>query len=310
MNYVELKTSELTVVIGNNEVGDGRWASHWRPGLNGIWHLSSVHSPDNCWVPRGAGLNIEHYMDDLFDLATGEGGDRFEPRNAPMSLTKVSDSSVLLSQGPTPLTGVESETLFEVIEPHAIDMRFRAKLHRPPRSGKRFGFFWASYINTPNNPALYFRDGKGILNCLSPDQHGRGGGNTVCHESIETPSLGQQGRQYNPGSLAYSFSARRFGPPLMFGYPGQGRMLLLMMFDQSHPVRLTMSHRGGGLNEAKRAYNPAWDFQYILDEADQGTECHLRTRVIYKPFSDIEEIDHLYAEWAKETGQTQQPPKR
>ncbi|NLK40756.1 MAG: hypothetical protein GX298_01715 [Planctomycetes bacterium] len=64
------------------------------------------------------------------------------------------------------------------------------------------------------------------------------------------------------------------------------------------------------MNEAKRAYNPAWDFQYILDEADQGTECHLRTRVIYKPFSDIEEIDHLYAEWVKETGQAQQPPKR
>ena len=227
-----------------------------------------------------------------------------------MSLTKVSDSSVLLSQGPTPLTGVESETLFEVIEPHAIDMRFRAKLHRPPRSGKRFGFFWASYINTPNNPALYFRDGKGILNCLSPDQHGRGGGNTVCHESIETPSLGQQGRQYNPGSLAYSFSARRFGPPLMFGYPGQGRMLLLMMFDQSHPVRLTMSHGSGGLNEAKRAYNPAWDFNTSSMRQIREPNVICGHSVIYKPFSDIEEIDHLYAEWVKETGQAQQPPKQ
>ena len=248
LKSVELKTSELTVVVGNNEAGDGQWACH-RAGYNGIWSLSSVHSPDNCFVPFYAGLNLEHLMDDLF--MTDESGDNFEPRKAPMHLTRISASSALLAQEPTPLTGVESETLFEVIEPHTIDMRFRARLHRPPRSGKWFGFFWASYINAPDRPALHFRDEKGMLNCLSPDRHGQNGANTVCHESLESPSLGLRERQYATHSLAHSFSARRFGAPLMFGYPAVGRMLFLQMFDQSKPVRLSMSPTGGGSDVTK-----------------------------------------------------------
>ena len=201
MNCAELNTSELNVIVGNNEAGDGPRASH-RAGYNGIWSLTSVHNSDNCFVPFYAGLNLEHCMDDLF--MTDEGGDIFEPRHAPMRLTQVSASSVRLTQEPTPLTGIASETRFEVIEPHAIDMWFRATLHRPPRSGQWSGFFWASYINAPDRPALHFRDGNGMLNGLSPDRHGsEHGANTVCHQSIESPSLRSPGPVLRRQSRAF-----------------------------------------------------------------------------------------------------------
>jgi hypothetical protein len=308
MNCVVLNTSELSVVIGNNEAGEGDWASH-RAGYNGIWSLASVHSPQNCFVPLYAGLNLEHCMDDLF--MTDEGGDIFEPRRAPMHVTRFSASTVSLAQAPTPLTGVESETLYEVVEPHAMDMRFRATLHRPPRAGRWFGFFWASYINAPDCPALHFRDRKGMLHCLSPDQHGGQGANTVCHESVGRPCLGARQGQYAAHSLAHSFSARRFDLPVMFGRPGDGSMLFLQMFDQRGPLRLCMSPSGGGANETKKVYNPAWDFQYILEDVMVGVEYRLRSRVIYKPYKDLGEIDRLYAEWTQEIEDgTQQPPER
>ena len=297
MAHVLLETEELAAVIGDNEPGERDWTNH-SAGYNGVWSLTSRHAPQNCFAPNYAGLNLEHYMDDLF--MTEEGGDIFEPRHAPMRLEPISPTSARLVQDCSPLTSVESETTFEVREPHAIDMQFRAKLLQAPRSGRRFGFFWASYINAPESPALQFLSPEGIWCSLSPDQHGQGGSNTLCYSSVKIPAFGSPERQYNSHSLAHSFSARRFDSPLMFGRPGDGSMLYLQMFDQREPVRLCMSPSGGGLNREKRLYNPAWDFQYVVDEAATGTEFCLRSRVVYKPYVDREEIEQLYQQWTAE----------
>lgn len=297
MGQVLLKTEELAVLIGDNEPGEGDQVAH-RAGYNGVWSLTSVHAPDNCYVPSVAGLNLEHYMDGLF--MTAAGGDIFEPRSQPMRVEHLADNAARLVQDRSPLTGVESATVFTVQEPHYIDMCFKAKLLQTPRLGRRFGFFWASYMNAPEVPALQFIDAEGLWASLSPDAHGRDGGNTVCHVSVETPTFGETGRQYNAHSLAHSFSARRYDLPLMFGRPGDGSMLYLQMFDQSAPVRLCMSPSGGGVNREQRLYNPAWDFQYVVEEADVGTEFAMRSRVVYKPYAGRDEITELYAQWMED----------
>ncbi len=291
-----LSTSQLQVVVGDNEAGSGEHADHLA-GYNGVWSLSSVHALDNCFVPSFAGLNLEHLMDDLF--MTEEGGEIFEPRRHPMTLARLSESSVQLTQEASPLTGVASVTTFAVREPYCIDMTFEAQLTAAPRSGPRFGFFWASYVQAPEVPALQFLGDNGIWACLSPNDHGNDGGNTVCHTSADA-AWGDPQRQYD-GSLAHSFDRRRFDVPLMFGRPGDGSMLYLQMFDQRRPVRLCMSPSGGGLHRDGRLYNPAWDFQYVLDEA-AGTLCRMRTRVVYKPYVNRGEVEQLYAQWVEELG--------
>lgn len=297
MAHETLTTEQLRVVIGDNADGTGEHAAH-RAGYNGVWSLTSVHAPDNCFVPSVAGLNLEHLMDDQF--MSDDGGEIFEPRQHPMTLERLSETSVRLVQETSPLTGVRSVTTFTVHEPHTIDMAFQATLTAPPRCGRRFGFFWASYIHGPESPALQFLDPEGLWCCLSPDGHGDDSGNTVCHVSDE--GTWGDGRQYRAGSLAHSFSKRRFDVPLMFGRPGNGDMLYLQMFDQRQPVRLCMSPSGGGRDADRRVRNPAWDFQYILREATAGTECGLRTRVVYKPFVGRDEIEGLYAHWEGELG--------
>jgi hypothetical protein len=179
-------------------------------------------------------------------------------------------------------------------------MSFQATLTRPPRAGNSFGFFWASYMNAPESPALQFLNPDGIWCSLSPDGHGDDSGNTVCHVSADA-TWGDSGRSY-PGSLAHSFSKCRYDTPVMFGRPGDGAMMYLQMFDQRQPVRLCMSPSGGGRNDEKRLLNPAWDFQYIIDDASAGTQCSLHTRVVYKPFIERGEIEQLYGQWQDDLG--------
>ncbi len=299
MNPIVLTAGDLRVVVGANEAGEGAWADH-RAGYNGIWSLTSRHNPTNVFVPAYAGLNLEHCMDDLF--MTNAGGDAYEPRHTSMQVSRHSASSVNLTQSPTPLTGVETETFFELVEPYTLEMRFKATFHRPPRAGNWFGFFWASYIDAPACPALQFLDPRGVFNCLSPDRHGHHGANTVCHASVEQPSLGTRPDQYAANSLAHSFSSRRFSSPMMFGRPGDGSMLFLQLFDQPHALRLCMSPSGGGLNASLKRYNPAWDFQYIIDDAATGVDYRFRSRIIYKPYTGLDEIEHFQAAWAREIG--------
>jgi len=84
---------DLTAVIGDNEGYDGH-----RAGYNGVHRLTHRTNPKPS--SRVTGLNLEHIFDGDQDLR----GDRtviFEPRNAPMMFTKVSESEAELHQPPT-----------------------------------------------------------------------------------------------------------------------------------------------------------------------------------------------------------------
>ncbi len=117
MAFETLTTSELSVVVGDNEPGSGAYSVH-RAGYNGVWSLTSTHAPETCFSPAVAGLNLEHLMDDLF--ITDEGGEIFEPRVHPMQLKRTADNAVRLSQESSPLTGVSSETVITVREPFSL----------------------------------------------------------------------------------------------------------------------------------------------------------------------------------------------
>jgi len=132
---------DLTAVIGDNEGYDGH-----RAGYNGVHRLTHRTNPKSLFTVTG--LNHEHIFDGDHELQ-GDNKVFFEPRNAPMTFTKISGSEAELHQPPTPTFHLESWTRFKLVAPHYIDMLFRCKPHQHVFTNGYIGLFWATYIDAP-----------------------------------------------------------------------------------------------------------------------------------------------------------------
>jgi len=93
MAHDTFQVGDLKAVIGDNSA-----AGDHQAGYNGIWRLQHRTEPANLFVPSVSGLDLEHIFD-------GDKGDYdntrkifFEPRNAPMSFKRLSDSAAELHQ--------------------------------------------------------------------------------------------------------------------------------------------------------------------------------------------------------------------
>src|SRR5437763_621631 len=103
MAHDAFHAGDLTAVIGYNAA-----AGEHRAGYNGVWSLTHRTQTTNLFVPSVAGLNFEH----IFDGDKRDVGDErkvfFEPRHAPMTFRRLSDTEAELQQPPTPTYHFES----------------------------------------------------------------------------------------------------------------------------------------------------------------------------------------------------------
>ena len=284
-----LKAGDLTAVIGDNSA-DGEH----RAGYNGVWSLHHAAGTRSVFVPSVAGLNLEH-------IVTGEQLEDaklfFEPRNAPMSFRQVSDSEAELHQPPTPTFQVESWTRFQLVAPHFLDMDFRFMAHQPVFPRGYLALFWASYINAPADKSMYFPGGldgsKDLWTQLCTQWHNDQ--STVRHRD-DTFEM-----TFPPGgrdALFKSLSNFRFDLPFFYG--NFDDLIWLVMFDRSEGIRLTHSPSGGGVNAARQTTNPAWDFQFLVQNPEIMKEYSFRVRTVLRPRCSREEIMTEFLNW-KET---------
>src|ERR1043165_8258107 len=117
MAHETFQVGDLTAVIGDNEAYEGH-----RAGYNGVHRLTHRTNPKSLFTITG--LNLEHIFDGDHDLR-GDAKVTFEPGNAPMTLTKISETEAELHQPPTPTFHVESWTRFKLVARQYIDMSFR-----------------------------------------------------------------------------------------------------------------------------------------------------------------------------------------
>src|SRR5258705_5674677 len=85
MTRETFQVGDLTAVIGDNEGYEGH-----RAGYNGVHRLT--HRTNSKSLFTVAGLNLEHIFDGDQDLR-GDSNITFEPRHAPLTFTKISDSA-------------------------------------------------------------------------------------------------------------------------------------------------------------------------------------------------------------------------
>jgi hypothetical protein len=287
MAHDTFQVGDLTAVIGDNEAY-GKHAA----GYNGIQQLIHGKEATPLFVPTVAGLNLEHIFDGDKDLR-GRNNQRlfFEPRHAPMTFKKVSDSEAELHQPPTPVYKLESWTQFKLVAPHYIDFTFRCQATQHVFGHGYIGLFWANYINAPEDKSMYFRGEQRWLQLCSPQHNNQ---STVVHRD----------NKFNPTfaaipaeTLYKNLSPLRFDEPFFYGLFKSH--LFLLMFSRSEGIRLAHSPSGGGHNRELQTTNPAWDFQFIIPDYDVMKEYGFHARAVYRERCSRNEVFDEFMRWRR-----------
>jgi hypothetical protein len=287
MAHETFQMGDLTAVIGDNQAHDQHKA-----GYNGVHQLIHKNEPNSLFVPSVAGLNLEHIFDGDQDLR-GRDDPKifFEPRHAPMTFKRLSESEAELHQPPTPTYWLESWTRVKLVAPHYLDFTFRCRATQHVFHHGYIGLFWANYINAPEDKSIYFR-GDGRWQQLCTQQHDDE--STVVHREDHFQLA------FSPVSadtLYRNLSPLRFDEPFYYGL--FRKQLFLLMFDRSDGIRFTQSPSGGGLDQESQTTNPAWDFQFIIPAYDVLREYGFRARAVYRARCSRQEVVQEFTNWRK-----------
>jgi hypothetical protein len=278
MAHDTFQLADLTAVIGDNEPYEGH-----RAGYNGVHRLTHRTNPYSLFTVTG--LNLEHIFDGDQDLQ-GDVKVLFEPRNSKMTFTRISETEAELHQPPTPTFHLESWTRFKLVAPHYLDLTFRCKPHQHVFRHGYLGLFWASYIDAPENKAIYFRDDQGWVQFCTQTHYNQ---STVLHvgdrtELKFTPS--------NRQTLYRNLSPLRFTDPLYYGH--FGTHLYILMFDRTDGIRFSHSPSGGGPPSATET---ALDWQFIVPAYEVVQEYGYRARVVYRERCSRDAVLEEYRNW-------------
>lgn len=284
MGHDTFRAGDLTAMIGDNAEHKGH-----RAGYNGLWSLRHRREEANLFVPAVAGLNLEHIFDGHRFDADGTRRIFFEPRSAPMTFRRISESEAELHQPPTPTFHLESWTRFTLAAPHYVDMAFRFRPTQHAFQHGYIGLFWASYMNAPEDKSMYFRGNHAWQQLCTPRHNDE---STVRHAMDKIELRFSEGF---PECLFRNFSPLRFDEPFYYGLFRE--MTVLFMFDGPGLFRLTHSPSGGGFNKELESTNPAWDFQYVLPKYGIKREYSFRARLAYRPRCSRAEVLKEVAAW-------------
>lgn len=285
-NYAEIENGDLQATIGDNSE-----TTNHRSGYNGVWHLSHRRHSRSIFVPGIAGLNLEHA---ITGVPLKSNDEFFEPRRSPMQLTLLQRNQVELYQSATPFTHVESWTTFRFVSDHCLDMDFRCRLHQNAFPFSYLALFWASYINAPFDKSMYFlgtADGKTeqwlqLCTQFHNDQ------STVRHQDDEFEmKFMDDGRP----ALFKSLSSLRYTKPLFYGNVDD--LMWCVMFDRHAGIRFTHSPSGGGFDQERRTSNPAWDFQFVIQNPALQRDYKFKVRTLLVPRCSRDELLSHYTNW-------------
>jgi len=257
-------------------------------GLNGIAKFTSKHESENIYMAQSGGFNLEH----IFSGDTLES--LFEPRLHPMEFKRMAENSGQLTQSPTPLSKVSSETTFSLLEPYYMDVQFKCQIHDLAffRHGYA-GFFWASYINHPEDRSIHFRG----IQSPHPETHW-----VQAYTDLHgTRSTHRWEKDYQDIYFSNDFNAtlaNHYSPYLFvlpFYYGRYKQMVLIYMFGHRDSIRFSQSPNGGN----GHPLCPAWDFQYIIRNPKLSKDYGYRSRIVYKPFISQDDVLQEYESWAQ-----------
>ena len=285
-----IESQSLRAVIADN----ASYGKDHRQGYSGISELYHGGSKRTLFVPAYSGLNFEHIFN---GDSNSYGWDIFEPRIAPINLSRLEEKKVELFQKRTANWPLQTRLTYELTSEDTIEMRAR---FRPLRDAwKKHGFigvFFASYIHAPEDMAIHFigrprsRKGKARarwISCL-PKTHGE----QACHR----PAGSAWDPPLDPGfniSLVQGVSEYEYLQPFYYGI-SHGKVFIMMFKDitDQGELRFAQSPSGGGKG------NPAWDFVFLARSYEIGKDIGFTAAAVYKDFRGREDVIKTWEKWS------------
>jgi hypothetical protein len=259
-------------------------------GYNGL-ALLRHHGSASPFVPALSGLNCEFVLDGRAPdyEPRWKSLDRFEAQDS--SLEPISTSAARLVIEPGARFGVRVESRFELVPPWFVDVEHA---FTPTDAGKTpadlLGVFWASYLQVPKIAEFFLRarDRPGARERWIGGFEGlrlRSAGIFGPEKGLGLPVL--RGRH----PLIYGLAETRYSRPLFCGT--LHGMLLGMMFDPGPDVELRFALNATGAGPGC----PAWDYQALVSRPRPGRRYPFRVRVVYKPFTGLDEALEIHRSW-------------
>jgi hypothetical protein len=290
--HVILKRGGTEAIIANNEAVDDAVLPKHRAGYSGVASLTGAGRKDNFFVPGVAGLNYEH----IHDGTTQNRTIQFEPRNAPMELRVIDERTVELHQPPTPFYELESCLRYHLLEDGVIEMTLECIPRKQTFKNGYVGLFWASYIHHPKSLDIHFKghgEGEG-------EKESRWIAGVTPKHGVEAVHVAHDdNRTFKhdadfPLLLVFNRSKWRYREPWYFGVNGEHA--LVQMFRPKDRIRLTQSPSGGGTG------NPAWDFQFYVEEYRVGERYQMVMRAMLLRYESAEQVEKATAKHRKALG--------
>ena len=265
--------------------------------LVNVRHAAGFDAFDPDARGASAGLNFEHIIS-----GHASRSNMFTPRHGRFDLYRLPDgaSGVLVRRREDCPWDVSSTLRYTVVEPHSVDVEFRAV----PRSKGLFGarghaiFFFASYMNDVAEVPIQFRGVERAgadetwIAADAPEGHpdwNRGG--TYRHLDATPLEYDHDDAKLN----SWSYEWPRYTRPFYFGRTARD-MVYLILFDRARTVEdeIRFSLFTFKLPGKKR---PAWDFQYVVHRVEEDREYGFRARLIWKPWVSREDCLAEYERW-------------
>ncbi|MBA2480004.1 MAG: hypothetical protein H0V44_05025 [Planctomycetes bacterium] len=277
-------------------IADNRTMGIHRSGLNGVASLIPRGSGNNLFVPSTVGLNYETLGLQGAPTFISPKGSPFEPRCEPMTIHHADERSVVLVQPETSHARVSARITFHVEEPHYLHQRIELTFHRrfvEPGRPSRFTSLFASYIHTPPDPHLYFKVDPGtspLSDWIGITQERAGSPHLIKRlpSDRELDAAGHLAAMAGGAPLSGSDIAATGWPERAFPRFREGSCpfyygicfdhMVLKMFRQPERVAIVYSPDGGGQEMVytggdgpdRMVRNPAWDFNLVLNDVEEG----------------------------------------
>ena len=249
-------------------------------------------------VAHRRGLNFEHIISGHNDEHN-----MFTPRQGKYSLHRIDDRTVELrrKREDSPWD-VSSRLRYSVVAPHYVDFEFKCIPHDRSRFGSRgYGiFFWANYMNQVDDVSLHFvgkeeQNGpeKWIAADASEPHPDQIAGGTYRHLSA-LPL--EYDADHNFKLNVWSYDWPRFTKPFYYGRAANG-MTFMLMFDRTHSAKDEIRFSLFKFKVKDEQRKPAWDFQYVIHNVEEGQEYGYRGRLVWKKFISTEDCLKEYHSW-------------